>query len=332
MEHMGPVQLEELRMLAHNTLLEEELLAIVRVLAEQHIDVIILKGLPLLERTGGRIEARRIADNDILVRSADAERVARALLELGYHSPLLRTLAADLKDDFQHPLFRNPGRGAPFIVELHWNAFPLYLGVSEAVLWENREIWRQRETELSVFNKELSLLHLASHYVQHLGMELRILEDFARSYEAWQSELEFSKLAQLMLATHTENIFPYCLHLAWAQGLLKSPPEIPLGARAAGMLRWMPGPLEADAHGSEAYRRSLLVWWFVAPRALPKLILKSAFPSVGKMAHRHQEARRSRLLLLYLGRPLRPFQRMAALWTKKPAAVLSARRTPLPRR
>ncbi|MDX2051162.1 MAG: nucleotidyltransferase family protein [Polyangiaceae bacterium] len=332
MPNPSPSAVEDIRKLAYNTLLEEELLSILRALAEEKIDALVLKGLPLLDRLGTRIETRRIADNDILVHASDAPRAASILAKLGYHAPRLRSLEMDLKSDFQHPLFRTPPRGAPFVVELHWNAFPLYLGVPESILWENRQTWRLRDTEISVLNKELCLLHLASHYLQHLGLELRILEEFARAHEAWREELNLPRLIQLINSTRTHDIFPYCLQLAKDRGLLKSEPVVPLTERARSMLRWLPGPPEQEAHHGDAYRRSLLVWWFVARNSLLKLIFISTFPSIRKMEHRYQETRRSRLFLLYLCRPLRPLWRLASRLAKKRAAWRSARLTPGPLR
>lgn len=58
--------------LAHNLALEAELRRTVGALARESIHVIVLKGVPLVRRPYGRLDARPITDNDLLVRRRDA--------------------------------------------------------------------------------------------------------------------------------------------------------------------------------------------------------------------------------------------------------------------
>ena len=59
---------------ARNLLLTSELLSIARGLDAADVEFIVLKGVPLAYRIFGRLDARRIRDNDILVRPRDVPR------------------------------------------------------------------------------------------------------------------------------------------------------------------------------------------------------------------------------------------------------------------
>ena len=76
---------------ARNLLLADELDRLVRALHQGGVDVVVLKGVPLTQRLFGRLDARPMLDNDLLVRRTDAQQARDVLTGMGYAARPHRT-------------------------------------------------------------------------------------------------------------------------------------------------------------------------------------------------------------------------------------------------
>lgn len=171
--------------LAHNLLLRAELVRIARRLAAAEIDFVVLKGVVLLQRVYGRLDARPVSDNDLLFRSADLERALAVLGELGYEPKVQQALPDALEGDAKYVLERRY-HGRPLWLDLHTNALvPTIHRATEEPFWAHTETVQLDDVALRVFSPELTLLHLVAHAEQHRFCEPRILQDVIAAWNTW---------------------------------------------------------------------------------------------------------------------------------------------------
>lgn len=171
--------------LAHNLLLRAELVRIARRLAAAEIDFAVLKGVVLLQRVYGRLDARPVSDNDLLFRSADLERALAVLGELGYEPKVQQALPDALEGDAKYVLERRY-HGRPLWLDLHTSALvPTIHRATEEPFWAHTETVQLDDVSLRVFSPELTLLHLVAHAEQHRFCEPRILQDVIAAWNTW---------------------------------------------------------------------------------------------------------------------------------------------------
>jgi hypothetical protein len=296
---------------AWNLVLESELRRIVGALENRGINVIVLKGLPLMDRIGESIDGRALADNDMLVRRVDAPRACRVLFDLGYESVDCRTIERQLDLDFQYRLTRRMTGGGSVAAELHWNAFPPTLyPVPEAILWSRTEQHDLGGMTVTVFDKPLTLLHLAGHFEQHAFSDLRILGTFARAWSLWKEEIDVPALVRLARETGLACVLEYALLSARDLGLLTEPmPEI--GSRRVALLRrLLPARRLGEPPPQVSYGRRLLALLLADPRGILGWLRVLLFPPLETMAVILRRPLSRWLYIRYLTRPLRPVGRI----------------------
>lgn len=265
------------QILASNLLLQAELGRVSALFRDHQIEWVVLKGLPLARRVYGSISRRFSVDNDILVRRSDVSRAFSLLTKIGYQSAPGRSLDADLATTFQHPMRVEFQSGLRVRLELHWNAFPPHLyPVPEELLWAHLESSSVNDLELRVFDAELTLLHLASHFVQHRCSESRILEDVGRALTIWEGRLNRVVLKRLAGETGTASAFALVSRAAWALGLTAARPWVSDG-RAELVFRLLSREGLGDC-GQPSYWRMGLSLLLAAPGHLPGALKHELFP------------------------------------------------------
>lgn len=297
------------RVVTHNLVLLSELERVARVFARHGIDWVVLKGLPLASRVYGSIADRLSVDNDILVRGADVVRAMAALTEAGYTSAPGRALDADRASTFQHPMRRTIEAGITARLELHWNAFPPHLfAASEELLWSHVEPYSLGMLELHVFDPTLTLVHLASHFVQHRCAEPRILEDVGRAVTRWHSQLDARELQRVALDAGAHAALALVLRATWQLGMTSAPPAV-RSARANVILNLLRADRLPAAHTS--YLRIALSLALADPRRWADALRTELLPHPAVLARIFEvEAVPARPHALYLRRLLRPLQRL----------------------
>src|SRR5260221_310233 len=204
-----------------NLLLEEELSRILDAFERASIDLVVLKGIPLALRLFGAIDARAMVDNDLLVRRRDAARALGVLQGLGYASVDCRTLESQLDVDYQFRMVR-PLPGGTVHAELHWNAFlPDLYDVPEADLWIATEIFELGARRLKVFDRLMTVVHLAAHFAQSDLAIQSILNDLARAWNLWYADGACEPVLELARRAGLIHVPGFSLSAAGDLGLLE---------------------------------------------------------------------------------------------------------------
>lgn len=162
-----------------NTSLFLNVAQVLESLADNHMPVIVLKGLSLAKHIYGDIALRPMHDMDLLVKEEDLVRAGRMLLTLGYeqYCPAWESI---LKTYHHLPPFQNKS-GAT--IELHWNIVtpdsPIKVDIDG--LWERACLIKVDNVEVRALSPEDLFLHLCSHACFHLqtGLDLIPLCDIA---------------------------------------------------------------------------------------------------------------------------------------------------------
>jgi len=284
--------------------LEAELARVCRSLSAASIPVIVLKGVPLARRLHGRLGLRKSVDNDLLVREADVVVTVNVLRGLGYRDLDSRSLSASRSFTFQHPMGYSGPAGRLF-VEVHWNAFtPDLFAVPASLQWSRTEAFVVREAPVVVFDRAMTLVHLAAHAAQHYLTEPRILRDISEAWALWHNELAMGDLVALADRTQTREVLAWALR---ASGAAPGALETPRTRWFAAMARpsWLSHPTPA-----RLYCGMILALLMVRPSRLPRALLRGVFPPAAQMDLIYPGTAPRRRWLRYAGRPFRPLARV----------------------
>jgi len=310
---------------AANLVLDGEL----RVLAEEFeralIEFVVLKGLPLARRLRRRLDTRALADNDLLVRRADAAHADKILRTLGYQPEGARHIEAALHDDFELAYRRPSPSGVAVTVDLHWAPFEERLyPVDEQLIWSRTEWFDNHGTPVRVFDKPLTIVHLAAHYAQHRFTEARIIDEFATAWNLWHDNIDADDLAELARQCHLEPAVAYAFATAKTRNLLTAPEPPVQSRRARALHRMYPAGRTSAAPPDRDYAGALLSWSLAPATRIPSHLAKLAFPSIETLAAMKQRPATKALYLEYAARPLRPVGRMIARAATRPRTRLSS--------
>lgn len=280
----GPVLDEGL---GYGLLLMGELQRVGRALRADGVEFIVLKGLPLAVRLTNRIDGRhrRIRDNDLLVRERDAVRAVEVLRRLGYEEHPGMTLASQLVVNFELEMFRRLPEGGGLIAEIHWAAFPpLLYPVDENVLWSRTETVEVGGYPVQVFDRELTLIHLASHFVQHAASVAWVLRDLAMAWNRWANELDHAALFDLATRLRLQHVLAFSMAAASDLGLLEvAPPPFP-SYPAAVLRRVLPSQRLGPPQPVATVRRSLELLLLAPPEQLTHWLRYRMLPTRAAVA------------------------------------------------
>ena len=144
---MGELRQSYLVTAAGNVRHYHELTKVLRMLRNEGIAVIVLKGAHLAEIVYGNIGLRPMCDVDLLVRKDDLSKAQRRLMEAGYY-PFNNRLPLDIHWSIEHNIVP-----------------PLPIDVEE--LWERAEACSIADQNVLVLSPEDLLLHLCIHLSFH---------------------------------------------------------------------------------------------------------------------------------------------------------------------
>ena len=181
---------------ARNTIILEDLRAIIRILALHGIDAIVLKGACLAETVYDDIALRPMHDIDILIREEDLSAVQTVLLDAGY-GPCMRPPVADQILRHHHLIpFTRPGRPS---VEVHVTLTPPHSPCAMAmdVFWDRaRSADFGGLTALTLSPEDL-LLHLCLHFSinhQFSILEMKNLCDISETIRRHNADIDWKAL------------------------------------------------------------------------------------------------------------------------------------------
>lgn len=296
--------------IALNLVLEAELPTLVGYLESRGIDVVVLKGVPLALRLFGSIAARTMIDNDLLVRRADAIRAVQLLSATGYESIDCRRVENQLSVDYQYRLVRKLPGGGRLCAELHWSPFSqLLYPVPEEVFWEHTEAFRWNGRSVRVFDRPLTLVHLAAHFAQSDFAIPQILRDVAAAWNLWYAHSTADDALDLARQTGLIHALDFALRSARDLGFLNTPPP-PIGsARASRLRRFLPADRLWTPRPVPDYERWLLALLLVDPRRVPRWLRYAMFPPLENLAAIEGVAVSPGLRCRHLIRPFRALVR-----------------------
>ena len=297
--------------LPRNLLLESELLRVADSFSARNLDLVVLKGIPLTHRVYGRLDLRHMVDNDVMVHRADVGRAIATLGALGY-APLFDLRIEDQFDQIAaFAMVRSVGAAGPTLcLELHWTAFiPALYPVPEGLLWEHVEPFELRGRTLKVFDKPLTVVHLAAHFAQHEFRELRILDDFAAAWSSWQSEIHPIALERLARELGMLPVLDYAFTCARELGLLTAATPRFGTSRASALRVLLPPANLSRRRPGHGHAKTLLPLVLADPRRIPAWVRTKLFPPIDNMAVIAGRPVSPALYLRYLTRPFRPLLR-----------------------
>jgi Uncharacterised nucleotidyltransferase len=269
--------------LANNLVLEAELRGIARAFAEHGIDLIVLKGIPFARRVGRPLPRHALADNDLLVRRADALAAHRLLEDLGYESfyPWV-TIEGRLRDTTEMMLVRTV-HGARVVADFHWSVFSDFLrSAPESVVWGREDVVDMGGTPVTVLGRPMTLLQLSAHWAQHEFAGDHTLENLATAWNLWGAELDTDELLGRARDFGLRAILDYSFRVAATRGLLEVPPPHVGSSRAALLYRWR--PLGRAAAGAlHDYAGFVTKFALASPRLAVRVAARKVFASTEQM-------------------------------------------------
>lgn len=297
---------------AHNLALESELLRVHAAFVQAGIQTVVLKGLPLMRRIGEEISQRRLADNDLLVHREDVRPAAALLAELGYEHAHRRPLDVSLRTGSgQHPMVQEVA-GHRLCVELHWEAFhPPFIGIDPGLIWSHAESQVFRDQDLLVFDRPLTLVHTAAHFVWHAMGQPRLLRTLGHAWMRFRDSVALSELRALAHATGTLHALDFSLRSAQRLSFAEGVPNLG-SSRARALERILPAERLLEDRPNPDYDRILLSLLLLSPRRAAWHMGSLLVPAPTQAAVVAGSTSPGRIALHYLGRPTRT----AARWLR----------------
>ncbi|OAD23097.1 hypothetical protein THIOM_001076 [Candidatus Thiomargarita nelsonii] len=207
-----------------NTRLYYELAKVLKVLQNEEIPVILLKGAHLAEVVYESIALRTMCDVDILVRKTDLLKAEKKLLEMGYSSSRVEEIeVVCAKCQHLSPLAKQGV--AP--VEIHWTiespTSPFTIDVDG--LWKRAQPATIAGVKVLALSPEDLLLHLCLHSAYHHFFEqgLRSLCDILETIRYYRNQIDWTLVEHRASQWNAKN--PVYLTLRLARELLAA--EVP---------------------------------------------------------------------------------------------------------
>jgi hypothetical protein len=278
---------------AHNQLLEDELLRLLRALEAQRLPAIPFKGPALAASAYRNPSLRMSSDLDILVDRRDVARAVALLAEHGYqqvfqHGRLYEAIARPFRH--AHNLTSDDGRRC---VDLHWTLAQRYFAfaLDPRGLWERLETAQLGGAAIRVLAPEDTLLFLCAHGARHGWARVAWVCDVAELL-ATHPQLRWDAILGQARAIHCDRTLLLGLLLArdllgatlpdaLARLLAADRVAAALAGQVAGEL-FADAPPRADLALARFYLRSRERWWDKAQYG-PEL-LRVLLASAGRWA------------------------------------------------
>jgi hypothetical protein len=291
--------------LLRNTLLTEELVRLLKLLADAGIPTMPLKGVALAQSLYGDPSMRTCVDIDILVPRSMVGRAFELLRAQGYASEFGAGFFANLllRHDIEYTL-RRQERGFEFTVELHWGV--MWGGQLEASvtdqLWADAYSTTVFGAPAYALSPEWQILFLAAHAARHQWQGLKWLVDLHELFSS--TEIDWDKLNKKAKQLGWEEVLRISLHVCHA--LFDTP--VPANLSLGDLPTWVKlFPAAASASRTDAFFPARLL-----RRPAEKLRFFLRVLLVPTLAERRFLRLPSFLGLLYY--PLRPL-RLACKWS-----------------
>lgn len=198
-----------------NLRLNGETSRLLAALEQEHIPLILLKGIVMANEVYENISLREMNDIDVLARPCDLQRIADILTGMGYHP--MQTFSVELILQTGHHLPRFIKKNAAHF-EVHWNITnpgELY-SIDPKGLWQRSAPVRIAGHQTQMLSFEDLLLHLCLHtsYQHPFIFGLRPFCDIAEAIDHFGSSINWQTVADRALSQQWQRGVYLALRLA----------------------------------------------------------------------------------------------------------------------
>jgi len=175
---------------------------VLRCLADEGIDVILLKGAALAEAVYGNLALRPMCDFDLLVRERDVDAALCVLSRLGYERPYGEFHPGFIRAFNNQVMVRKTDDEEARPIEIHWRLIsPLYYqrAIPTDWLWQTAQLERLGDVPVRILSPEAQVLHLCGHLLQHGGCgraNLRQLYDLAEVIALYRERIDWGQVLE----------------------------------------------------------------------------------------------------------------------------------------
>lgn len=314
-----PAVLEQLKsayyeVTRYNLLLGRVLAEILRALHAAGVEVIVLKGMALMESLYRNPGLRPVTDMDILIRAADVPAALEALQGLGWTPTADTEPFLGAEEDYRTEMaLQNPRMTT--LLDLHWGLLKSWFykrSIRPSDLWDSARPLPERGADTRQLGLEAGLVFLGAHWFRHDDQELLWLHDIALTVTAhadeidWQRVLAYTRAWGLVLSVRA------ALRRATAELAAPVPEDVmrALESMRPSLGEWITYYGFVEGRAPSAVRNLAFMLQRRGWRSRAKYIFAKLFPPPEYMIERYHIRHRWLLPLHY------PYRIIAGLWRK----------------
>ena len=191
----------------HNLLLVSETIKVLKLLAENNISAIPLKGAVLANLVYGNFNLRTISDIDIIVRETDFKIAENLLLKYGYKASSLNKPEYNQQAQYYQP-------NNSIYLDLHYQFTPknYFVTVNSDFFWQNTQIITLANYQITFFTKEALLIYLCLEGLKEHWRKINRICDIAETIE--HHNIDWDLLLNQAKSLNQEGILLLGLFLA----------------------------------------------------------------------------------------------------------------------
>ncbi|NOZ63719.1 MAG: nucleotidyltransferase family protein [Caldiserica bacterium] len=211
------------KIVQHNQALLQEFLSLHHGLQKNQVEIIPIKGMPLLKDIFHDLSLRPLSDIDILIREEDYPRVKSFLLHSGYSLLLENRKESYWRKHQCHVKFFRQINSRKILLEVHWTFLPPRPHpVSLSSLWQRLQVTHWEGEKILIPSAEDIFMLTFAHIYLHLRyIPLRIIHDFSWLTLNFKDTYDWEYIWRETMKNRLENILYFSGLLA--QELLSIP-------------------------------------------------------------------------------------------------------------
>ena len=197
----------------YNMFMTSELLNVLKVFKENHIDCIPFKGPVLTKLAYGDVISRQYVDLDILINMKDFKSVVNLLNKLHYNSKLNYDISIEkIKDVLSDHLFIK--KESNINIEIHNKLFSINfpIDIPPTSFFNNQQTININNTDVKTFSNEYLLFYLCLHGCKHLFSRLSWLLDIHKIINSL--DIDWKEFIQIVEVHNTKSLVYTSLFLS----------------------------------------------------------------------------------------------------------------------
>jgi hypothetical protein len=211
---------------ARNLFLNQQFFEIIDAFSQEHIPLIPLKGIALIQQVCSDIGSRHVGDIDMLVKPDDVFSAVRLLNELGYSNS--SCYCFNPQKPYSAYLnsmpFTKPGK-IPYFVHLHWHllnaTIPLFMyKIPMEEVWQSAEPERHQGREMLMLDPHHLVVYLCVHAFKHSFNKTSLFHDIQGAIELYKDRLDWKRIGEV--ATEWGAALPLYYSLYLTSKMLKA--------------------------------------------------------------------------------------------------------------